>query len=78
MEILLPATTIAALFGAYLNSSGKKEGFIVWMATNAVFMVHNFLIGEYSQAVLFTCYLGITVYGWMQWTKKNVAAKAQA
>lgn len=76
MEILLPATTIAALFGAYLNSSGKKEGFLVWMVTNLVFMGHNFMIGEYSQSVLFGCYLCITIYGWLQWTKKNVTAKA--
>jgi len=57
METILLIATISALFGAYLNSVGKWQGFAIWMVTNCIFMMNNIMIGQWQQAVLFGCYL---------------------
>lgn len=63
MEKILFITMILALLGAYLNSIGKKEGFLVWILTNSIFMMHNYLIGQWQQALLFACYLFLAAFG---------------
>jgi nicotinamide riboside transporter PnuC len=57
MDYILIITTIAALFGAYLNSIGNATGFAIWIVTNMVFMANNWYIGQWQQALLFMCYL---------------------
>lgn len=63
METILIASTILALIGAYLNSIGRKEGFIIWVLTNTVFMTNNYIIGQWQQALLFGCYLLLSAFG---------------
>lgn len=63
METVLLITTVLALIGAYLNSHGYKLSFLIWMATNTVFALHNWQIGEWQQAILFGAYLMISLNG---------------
>lgn len=63
MEYILPITTFAALYGAYLNSIGKYQGFVIWIATNMIFIINNLLIQQYEQAFLFGCYLILAANG---------------
>jgi len=63
METILLICTLLALLGAYLNSIGRWEGFAIWMLTNLVFMMNNWYIGQWQQAFLFACYLGISLNG---------------
>ncbi len=63
MEAILVLTTVAALYGAYLNSIGNWRGFAFWIVTNAIFMLNNWYIGQWQQALLFLCYMGIAANG---------------
>jgi hypothetical protein len=63
METILLISTALALIGAYLNSIGKWQGFAVWIATNIVFMLNNWWIGQWQQAILFSCYLFLAING---------------
>lgn len=63
MEYLLLITTLAALLGAYLNSVGKWQGFAIWIATNLIFLINNWQIGQWQQALLFACYLLLSANG---------------
>lgn len=63
MEILLPLTTFAALIGAYLVSNGNWIGFAVWILTDIIFMINNYFIGQWEQAILFGLYLFIAANG---------------
>ena len=65
METILLVTTILALVGAYLNSRGVRFSFAIWMVTNTFFAAHNWQVGEWQQAVLFSAYLLISINGWM-------------
>jgi hypothetical protein len=62
-----------ALFGAFLNARGDRNGFVYWMFTNTYLMVKNIYIGEYAIAVLFLAYLGLAVYGYVKQGKNSPA-----
>lgn len=63
METVLLITTGLALYGAYLNSVANPWGFVIWIMTNIVFMLNNWSIGQWQQALLFGCYLGLSING---------------
>lgn len=63
METMLLLATLFALYGAYLNSVGIWHGFAIWVVTNFIFCMHNFLIGQWQQSLLFGCYLLISANG---------------
>ena len=63
MEAILLITTFFALYGAYLNSEGKWEGFAIWMITNFLFMLNNWVIGQWQQSFLFFCYFILSLRG---------------
>jgi len=71
MEYILIINTIAALYGAYLNSIGKYQGFGIWIATNIIFIINNLLIQQYEQAFLFACYLVLAANGLRYSLKKK-------
>jgi len=63
METLLFISTIAALTGAFLVSNGNWVGFAIWIATDIVFMINNYIIGQWQQCLLFGLYLFIAANG---------------
>ena len=71
MDAILPLTTIAALVGAYLVSSGNWIGFAVWIVTDIIFMINNYIIGQWEQAILFGLYLIIASNGVYNMRFKN-------
>ncbi len=72
METVLLITTVFALIGAYLNSHGYKLSFLIWMATNTVFALHNYHVGEWQQAILFAAYLLISINGLIYFKKESL------
>ena len=64
-----------ALFGAYLNSKQRIEGFFLWVISNSYLMVYNLMINETSQAILFFAYLVITLNGILVWSQKGAPSK---
>lgn len=75
MDYILIINTLAALYGAYLNSIGNYQGFSIWIATNLIFIANNYWIGQYEQAFLFTCYLFLAFNG-LRYSLKNKPLKA--
>lgn len=63
MQITLIISTIAALIGALLVSNGRWVGFAIWIVTDIIFMINNYLIGEWQQCILFGLYLFIASNG---------------
>ena len=58
---------IIALAGAFLNARMNIMGFVIWIFTNSYWIYHNIKIKEYPQAVLFTAFLVMAVYGLIHW-----------
>jgi len=71
MDVLLPITTLAALLGAYLVSNGNWKGFAIWVITDIIFMINNFLISQWEQGILFGIYLFIAANGVYKFRVKN-------
>lgn len=73
LEILLWFNTVLAITGTFLNAKGKRISFVFWMVTNMVFVAYNLYIQSYQQAALFSVYLGLALFGWISWGKKQKA-----
>ncbi len=63
MEEVLCVATILALVGAYLVSNGNWIGFAIWIFTDIVFMINNYIVGQWQQTILFGLYLFIASNG---------------
>ena len=61
---------LLALWGAYLNAKGDRNGFIFWIFTNSFLAAKNFSIHEYAQGTLFLAYLALALYGYITWHRK--------
>jgi len=76
IEKLIWCNTFVAIIGTYLNAKQKRFGFIIWMITNAVFVIYNMYIHQHALAALFGVYFGLALYGWLSWGKAEKTAKA--
>ncbi len=77
IQIFLWCNTVLAIIGTFLNAKRIRSGFVIWMITNAIFVVNNFYIHSYQQAALFTVYFGLAVYGWLNWGKEEKSKKTK-
>lgn len=62
--------TIASIIGTVANIYKKKWCFIVWIFTNALWCVIDFIMGMYAQSFLFFVYFLLAVWGIIQWSKE--------
>lgn len=69
LEMFIWFNTAVAIIGTVLNAKQLRFGFILWMITNAIFVVYNLYIKSYPQAALFSVYFGLAVFGWISWGK---------
>ncbi len=61
-----------AIAGAVLNARQRVEGFYLWVVSNTGLTIHNFLIGQDAQAILFIVYTFITSYGIWKWRRLTI------
>lgn len=61
---------LLALVGAVLNVYKTQWCFILWSVANTLFIALNVHHGLWSQAVLFTGYLIISIVGLVKWSQK--------
>lgn len=72
IEIFIWCNTFFAIIGTILNAKKVRFGFVIWMITNAVFVANNIYIESYQQAVLFSVYFGLSLFGWISWGKEKL------
>jgi len=62
---------VLSLTGSVCINYRKQSGFIVWIASNVLWIAVN-LIGtlNVSQIVMFLVYIIFNVQGWLNWRKK--------
>lgn len=71
MHMFSYIVSIIAIIGSILNIQGKKSCFVLWIFTNTFFSIHNFIINEYSQGLLFIVCGIISICGIVKWNKIN-------
>jgi len=70
MEIISWGTILVAIIGAVLNALKRREGFYLWMISNAGLVIINWRKGDYPQAFLFLFYFCLCLYGLYEWREK--------
>lgn len=75
LNIFIWCNTIVAIMGTILNARQVRFGFVIWMITNAIFVIFNFYMQIYQMAALFLVYFGLALYGWINWGKKSAKAE---
>jgi nicotinamide riboside transporter PnuC len=63
--------TIASIVGTVANIYKRQWCFIIWLVTNSAWMIVDFCMGMYSQAALFAVYVGLAMWGLIQWRRKK-------
>jgi hypothetical protein len=66
LTFVVMCNTLGALMVARHDSIRANQ---IWFVTNPILVGHNFLIGQYEQAVMFTVYWILCVLGLTRWKK---------
>jgi len=70
--------TVFSIVGVVLNINHRREGFAVWMLTNASWAVIDFMHGLPAQGCLFLVYFVLAVWGYFKWGKRDTKEHAAA
>lgn len=62
-------TTIASLIGVILNIKHDRRCFYIWFCTNSAWTFIDFYSGLYAQAMLFSIYTILALWGIYSWRK---------
>ena len=60
-----------SILGTVLNIKKKRICFIIWLITNFAWCIYDFVIRDYPQSFLFLVYVGLAIYGIIEWRKKK-------
>jgi nicotinamide mononucleotide transporter len=70
-DIFTGILTLLALVGVVLNIKKNIWCFYIWLVTNSCWAIVDFYKGIPAQGVLFTIYVGLAVYGIIEWRKEK-------
>ena len=68
-EIFKWVIALLSLTGTVLNIKKKKVCFFIWLFTNICWTIIDLIHGVYSQAFLQFIYVGLSVWGIMEWRR---------
>lgn len=68
---LMWIVSFASLAGVVMNIKKRRECFFVWLITNSLWCIYDLYIGAYAQSGLFAVYVGLAVYGIIEWRIKK-------
>jgi len=71
IDIIMWVMTAIAIGGFFLNMKMNKWGYILWIVSNAGFVVNDLHIKQYPQAGLFAFYVVMCTVGFFQWSKRD-------
>lgn len=68
IDIVSVIATICSLYGNYLVIKKNKFGFVVWLISNILWILINFIgVLNISQVIMFVIYGILNIYGWIKW-----------
>ena len=68
IDIVSAIATICSLYGNYLVIKKNKFGFVVWLISNILWILINFIgVLNISQVIMFVIYGILNIYGWIKW-----------
>ena len=68
IDIISAIATICSLYGNYLVIKKNKFGFVIWLISNILWILINFIgVLNISQVIMFVIYGILNTYGWIKW-----------
>lgn len=68
IDIISVIATICSLYGNYLVIKKNKFGFVIWLISNILWILINFIgVLNISQVIMFIIYGILNIYGWIKW-----------
>ena len=68
IDIVSAIATICSLYGNYLVIKKNKFGFVIWLISNILWILINFIgVLNISQVIMFIIYGILNIYGWIKW-----------
>lgn len=74
-QLLTWALTAMSITGVILNVKKNRMCFVIWVIANMGWITINILHEIYAQAFLFVIYTGLSVWGWIEWSKDRGTTK---
>lgn len=72
IDTISAIATICSLYGNYLVIKKNKFGFVIWLISNILWVLINFIgVLNISQVIMFVIYGILNVYGWIKWNGKD-------
>lgn len=67
IELLMYIVSILSILGSWIVIKKNRYGFIIWMITNASWIVYDVYKTAYPQAVLMIVYFVMSLWGFITW-----------
>lgn len=68
IDTISAIATICSLYGNYLVIKKNKFGFVIWLISNILWILINFIgVLNISQVIMFMIYGILNIYGWIKW-----------
>lgn len=68
IDTISAIATICSLCGNYLVIKKNKFGFVIWLISNILWILINFIgVLNISQVIMFMIYGILNIYGWIKW-----------
>lgn len=68
IDTISAIATICSLYDNYLVIKKNKFGFVIWLISNILWVLINFIgVLNISQVIMFVIYGILNVYGWIKW-----------
>lgn len=68
IDTISAIATICSLYGNYLVIKKNKFGFVIWLISNILWVLINFIgVLNISQVIMFMIYGILNIYGWIKW-----------
>lgn len=68
IDTISAIATICSLYGNYLVIKKNKFGFVIWLISNILWILINFIgVLNISQVIMFIIYGILNIYGWIKW-----------
>ncbi len=71
MDWLQYPAMVLGILGAYLIAQKNRLGFMSWIIGNSLWVIFGFLTQQIGILIQFVVFLGIAIYGWINWGGKN-------
>ena len=71
IEWIMYGVSVASVIGNYYVVKQNKWGFLIWAISNGLWVAYDIYKTAYPQALLFTAFFFMSIWGFTHWHKQS-------